>query len=110
MLGANTTLTIRTASLGEEPERDAEGRLVRSWTEEVTTRGAIWTTASRELVDGLWTEVRGWRAIVDPDIPVSHTSVVDVDGAVYRVKTVRARRGAFGLHHQELELVEVTDG
>ena len=87
--------------------RDAEGRPVMAWADGVTVWGTVWPVSARELVDGQWATVEGFRGILPPDCAVSHTSTVEVAGVVYRVQTAQIRSGPLGSHHMEVELVVV---
>ena len=98
MIGANQPLKIYQAQLGE---RDAEGRKTVSFALSNTVIGNLFERASRELVEGVWTQISSMQALLPASTVISHRDLIeDSEGVRYRVETVARRRGPFGeVHH-----------
>lgn len=104
LIGANQPLSVYTATAGS---RDAEGRKQITYALTETVWGNLFETVSRELIDGIWTQVSSLTALLPAGVDISHKDLVeDSDGVKYRVETVARRRGPDGkVHHVSCVLI-----
>lgn len=109
MLGATQPITIEHWLVGEN--RDAYGRRTASYSANLTVKGNLFERASRELVDGQWTTVATWQALLPSFVTVtSHDILIDEEGHRYRIQSVVARRGPSGeTHHISCLCVRTDD-
>ena len=104
LIGANQQLSIYTATAGT---RDAEGRKELTYALSETVWGNLFETVSRELVNGVWTQISSMTALLPAGVDVSHKDLIeDTDGVRYRVETVARRRGPNGkVNHTSCVLI-----
>lgn len=94
MLGANQPLYVHSYQAGAV---DDFGRPAATYVRTASVVGNLFQRAGRELVDGQWTTVADWTALLPPTVTVTHRDViVDADGNRYRIQTVAPRRGPGG--------------
>lgn len=72
--------------------------------------GTLYTTASKQIVDGYVAQVTTWKALlpaVAEELNISADDLLQThDGRVYRVDTVVPRKLLAATHHIELTLTE----
>jgi hypothetical protein len=106
MMGATQRLTILRSVAGQ---RDIEGVPDAAFVVMGTVTGSLFEQTSRELINGVWTQVQDWKALLPATVALSSRDVLmDEEGDEYRVMTSVARRGPDGtIHHISATLKRV---